>query len=576
MKVKLAKHAGFCMGVRRAVDTTLDVIQTTNGSVATLGPLIHNPQVLELLHDRGVTVLHDIPESADGTVVIRAHGVPPEKKQELFQSGARVLDATCPRVVKVQVVIAKHRQEGRRVIIIGDKNHAEVDGLMGYAGDQGVVVSSMAEARSLTIDGPFIIVSQTTQDEEQFDQISRDLVARFPDGKIFNTICNSTHKRQEEVRRLCKDVEAMVVVGGAASANTQRLGEIIRHMDRPVYVVETEADLDPEQMRRYEVVGVTAGASTPTWLINRVVRRLESIPGRDQGHFSALLWKTVWLFLTTNITVGLAGASMTVMSLMLLEIPLSFQYPLVSFCYIFAMHNFNRFADQRSKKFNDPVRALFYQRFRWPLLVVSACSLAVALAISFQLGEKVFWLLGGMSVLGIFYSEQLFPRSFRKIFHIRGMREIPCSKSILVGIAWAFLIVVLPVWATERYQDKFFWPVFFWVLCLIYVRHWLFDLFDIQGDRMVGKETLPVCVGEKKTFFLLKTFLAITALEMAIFPFLGLVPYAGWIFLVTVAALAVLTMAFEKQAINQGPRLELMVESVFFLSALLVLFLEFI
>lgn len=280
MKVILARNAGFCMGVRRAVDTTLEMVDRHAGPIATFGPLIHNPHVLDLLAARGVKVLHDIPESVAGTVIIRAHGVPPERKKALQAAGADVKDATCPRVVKVQVIIDKYRKKGYKIVIVGDRNHAEVEGLMGHAGESGLLVSRDADIDDLMLTGPYIIVSQTTQDERAFERMGAAICERFSGGEIFNTICDSTHKRQQEVRELCRRVDAMVVVGGKTSANTARLGEIVTSMGRPVFMVEGVLDLDIDALAVFSVVGVTAGASTPTWMIEKVVQVLETIPGQ--------------------------------------------------------------------------------------------------------------------------------------------------------------------------------------------------------------------------------------------------------------------------------------------------------
>jgi 4-hydroxy-3-methylbut-2-enyl diphosphate reductase len=287
MKVVLAKNAGFCMGVRRAVETTLEMIHEEENGVATFGPLIHNPQVLDMLEQRGVKILQDIPDQFNGTVIIRAHGVPPEQKVRLQDSGARIKDATCPRVVKVQAIIRKYRKQGYGTIIIGDRNHAEVVGLMGYAGEKIQVVSSKDDIAYLAehpeeMVTPYIIVSQTTQDQSFFEEMSRIILDTFPGGKVFNTICDSTHKRQNETRELSNVVDAVVVVGGLKSANTKRLAEIVGGMGRQVYLIETEAELDPDELKKYKCIGVTAGASTPTWLIDRVVKFIEAIPGSEE------------------------------------------------------------------------------------------------------------------------------------------------------------------------------------------------------------------------------------------------------------------------------------------------------
>lgn len=279
MEVVLAKNAGFCMGVRRAVETTLDMVQKDETAIATFGPLIHNPQVLNLLEEQGVRILTEIPAQATGAIIIRAHGIPPEQKKRLEASGAMVEDATCPRVLKVQAIIARYKKEGFATVIIGDREHAEVEGLMGYAGNTGQVVNSEADVAAMRLDGPYIIVSQTTQDEHLFEKLKEMILQKYPAGEVFNTICDSTHKRQEEVRRLCREVEALVVVGGRTSANTKRLGEIAESLGCPVFMVESEADLEPRDLERFGRIGVTAGASTPNWVISRVVEALENIGG---------------------------------------------------------------------------------------------------------------------------------------------------------------------------------------------------------------------------------------------------------------------------------------------------------
>ena len=278
MKVILAEKAGFCMGVRRAVDMTLNLVETQCGSsISTFGPLIHNPQVLEFLENKGVAVINDIPKNGTGKVIIRAHGVPPGSKTRLENAGLTVNDATCPRVVKVQVIIERHAKEGKTIVIVGDRNHAEVEGLCGYARGDFYVVSTETEAKSLVLSSPYIIVSQTTQDEVFFANIVDLIKTNNPNGQVFNTICDSTHKRQDEVRTLCKQVDALVVVGGRNSANTTRLGIVAQGEGTEVFVIETKEELNLEILATYKIVGVTAGASTPNWIIKEVVKTLEAL-----------------------------------------------------------------------------------------------------------------------------------------------------------------------------------------------------------------------------------------------------------------------------------------------------------
>lgn len=555
------------MGVRRAVETTLEVIQKEDTGVATFGPLIHNPQVLDLLKERGVKVLHEIPKKQSGTVIIRAHGVPPSQKEKLLLAGATVKDATCPHVVKVQVIIKKYRKQGYATIIIGDRNHAEVEGLMGFAGDKGQVVSNREDVDKLQLEAPYIIVSQTTQDETVFEALSQLILERFPGGKNFNTICDATHKRQEEVRRLCKDVEAMVVVGGKNSANTKRLAEIAEEMGCPVFLVETEDELDLEKVSNYECIGITAGASTPTWMINRVVSILEAIPGKGESRLKQIGSKLIWLLLATNIYVSIAGGALTYTADILQKNVPNISHFLITVFYLFAMHNLNRFTDRKSQKFNDPLRALFYEKYRWPVLIISALSLVLALTLVFEQGIKPFLLLTGMSIFGIFYSVRVIPKSFSANIRVRGLKEIPGSKTFLVAVAWAFVTTLIPAWSGSRIPDLTTLTVLFFILLLVFVRSALFDVFEVQGDRIVGKETLPIFIGEEKTLFILHILMVIQVVLLLVMPLLGYMSEKAFWLLPGIFYIIGLTQLYRYDRISPGPRLEFILETVFYLLA---------
>jgi len=209
-----------------------------------LRPLIHNPQVLALLESKDIATIKDIPACGAGTVLIRAHGVPPETKKRLKAAGYKVIDATCPRVIRVQSIIRKHARKNHAVIILGDKDHPEVVGLLGYAGANGHVVAGVEELGRLPAFENAIIVAQTTQNTELYTALKDWAARHHPHYKAFETICDSTEKRQKEVQRLAESVDAVVVVGGHESGNTQRLFEIARQTGKPAFHVESEADLD--------------------------------------------------------------------------------------------------------------------------------------------------------------------------------------------------------------------------------------------------------------------------------------------------------------------------------------------
>lgn len=276
-KIIVAKSSGFCWGVRRAFDKVLDVAKNHPElrPVYTYGPLIHNPQAVDMLQQQGIAVINTIPEKLKGTVAIRTHGVPPAERKRLEACGAKICDATCPDVGVIQGTVRKHLRKGYFIIIIGHREHPEVKALLGFAEKNGACVNSAIEVNALPLDiGSVCVVSQSTQQREKFDELVRLIRERYPDCIVFDTICRSTAERQREVREIAKQVDAMVVVGGRDSSNTTRLAEISRECGTPTYFVETDEELDMNCFLNAKAIGVTAGASTPSWVIDRVVGRL--------------------------------------------------------------------------------------------------------------------------------------------------------------------------------------------------------------------------------------------------------------------------------------------------------------
>ena len=276
MKIRIAKKAGFCMGVRRALNLVLKALNEKKYPIYTYGPLIHNPQTLELLNKLGVKVINKIEnEVPSGVCIIRAHGIPPQEKEKLSKKH-KIIDGTCPRVLKVQALAKKAISKGKNIIIIGDKNHAEVKGILGYSQNKGYVVSSFEDIEKLPKLENYVILSQTTQDKKLFKALSEAIISKYPKGKIINTICNATEVRQNEVRNLSKACSSIIVIGGKFSANTNRLAEIAKKEGKKVYLIERAEEIPLEEIKKEKTIGITAGASTPNWLINEVVDFLKS------------------------------------------------------------------------------------------------------------------------------------------------------------------------------------------------------------------------------------------------------------------------------------------------------------
>jgi (E)-4-hydroxy-3-methyl-but-2-enyl pyrophosphate reductase len=277
MQVIVAKSAGFCWGVKRAIDKAQELARTSGKTVWTDGPLIHNPQMMERVRQANI-IETDKPELLrDGILVIRAHGVPPERRKALEKLPIPLVNATCPDVAKIQGIIRAHVHRGFHVAIYGEPDHPEVQGLLGYADNRGHVLRNLEDARQLPLLSPLCLVSQSTQFVERFEAIAALLRERLPDLVAINTICASTRRRQEELREIAGQVDALVVVGGLRSANTLHLVELAAS-HRPTLHAQTEGDVNPEWFKGFRRVGLTAGASTPEFVIEAVRRKIEDLP----------------------------------------------------------------------------------------------------------------------------------------------------------------------------------------------------------------------------------------------------------------------------------------------------------
>ncbi len=273
MEIKIAKSAGFCFGVKRAVDRVYE--EAVHQDVYTYGPIIHNEQVVADLQKQGVRVIEeesDIAGIDHGTIIIRSHGVPRRVYQKIEDAGLNLVDATCPFVRKIHRIVEKESQEGRTVIIIGNNHHPEVEGIMGWCQTSPIVVENQDQAESIDLpEGSRIsIVSQTTFNYGRFDFLVEIISKKGYDINVFNTICNATEERQNEAKQLASQSDAMIVIGGKHSSNTQKLFEISKRECSNTFYIQTVHDLNMEDFRNIEKLGITAGASTPNNIIKEV------------------------------------------------------------------------------------------------------------------------------------------------------------------------------------------------------------------------------------------------------------------------------------------------------------------
>jgi 4-hydroxy-3-methylbut-2-enyl diphosphate reductase len=276
-KIIIARSAGFCFGVRRAIDLAEKTVRRRR-RVYTLGPLIHNPQEVRRLSANGIRAIKDPARLKGATLILRTHGIPAPLMEKLRRQKITIVDATCPFVKRAQDIVKRLSADGRQPLIVGETTHPEVVALVSYGGDRCAVVENKAAMKGIRMDARVGIVSQTTQTPENFRQVLAQVRRRCPAVQVYNTICRATMDRQAEARALARKVDCLFVVGGKNSGNTRRLAEIGGRFTK-TYAIETASEIRPRWLRGAARIGITAGASTPDWIIHDVKDKIISIAG---------------------------------------------------------------------------------------------------------------------------------------------------------------------------------------------------------------------------------------------------------------------------------------------------------
>ena len=280
MEITVAKSAGFCFGVQRAVDSVYKELEENSGKIYTFGPIIHNEQVVEDLNKKGIEVIdtvEQLKEIKEGTVVIRSHGVAKEIYDVLEQQKLKMVDATCPFVKKIHNIVLDESNNGKTIIIIGNDNHPEVEGIKGWVNGEVIVINKEEQIEKLSLpeQTKACIVSQTTFNHNKFKYLVEIIRKKGYDITVVNTICNATHVRQVEAQKISSKVDGMIVIGGKNSSNTQKLFEICKEECSNTYYIQTAEDLDYTAIRGMQRIGITAGASTPKNIIEEVQTRCQ-------------------------------------------------------------------------------------------------------------------------------------------------------------------------------------------------------------------------------------------------------------------------------------------------------------
>lgn len=276
MEVRKAKSAGFCFGVKKAMDTVQEQIEKNQGKpIFTFGPLIHNEEVVKSLQNQGVEVIHSLEELKalqDGIVIIRSHGVPKSIYSILEERGLECVDATCPFVKRIHTIVEKESRAGKQILIVGNDKHPEVEGIKGWCVTPAIVIESVEEAEKFSYSGEnnICIVSQTTFNYNKFQEVVEIISKKAYNVSVVNTICNATEERQTEAKKLAAEADVMIVIGGSHSSNTRKLYEICKEECKETFFLQTLDDLHLEFPKAIRLVGITAGASTPNNIIEEV------------------------------------------------------------------------------------------------------------------------------------------------------------------------------------------------------------------------------------------------------------------------------------------------------------------
>jgi 4-hydroxy-3-methylbut-2-enyl diphosphate reductase len=554
------------------MDAVLEASLNNDGrAVQTLGPLIHNPQALELISKRGVAVAETPDQVQDGTVVIRAHGIPIQDLRGLRARQAKgelkIVNATCPEVAKVHHKIKKWSPKGYFTVILGSHGHAESMAHRSFAGNGSVIVANMAEAEALTEAqlSKVLVVAQTTFTVKDYHAISDYIRTRAKDAVLENTICEDTWMRQDEAKELARTVDTVIVVGGKASSNTKHLAELAQHYGKPVQYIETASELDLAGFTGKETVGVLAGASTPTWLVDEVVDVLEQLgdgPSRWRSFLQAAYG--------SSSLMALGAGLMTLGVHKWLGLPLGWRYPLLTAAYVLAMYLLSPFLDPLGLGAKGPARARFLERNR----VVMQASALVALALTFGLAISL-----GLKVLVVVAAASLVGMSYKRRFHLVGrewsLRQIPGSKDVVVSLALATVAVITPVWQEGRSWDLRAFAAIFLVGVLAFVRTVIYEFRDMQNDQIVGKETLPILMGRRATKAVLSALLGTLLAGTLWLTFQNRSeghPLAVALVLVVCAAYPVLYLwLYHERFTTRRNRFELSVDLSFYLVGLLAL-----
>ena len=498
MKIELARHSGFCMGVRDAIVRIVTELNTADDEICVYGPLIHNQQTIDILQKRGLRTIDSLDDIDDRAIVIRTHGIPIASLRDIKSRSSRCINLTCPRVSKVQGIIKKYSAAGHYTIIIGDRDHAEVLGLKSYAAAGVTVVSDEGAIDRIPHAEKYIVVSQTTQDLDQFNRLIGIISARLKNLTIFNTICDSTHNRQNDIQcGIKRGIDTLVVVGGKHSANTMRLAQMGHEAGITTFHVETEAELSEGNFATSNYVLVTAGASTPAWIINNVMEKLYRIKQKRRGMFVNIVTRCMEFLLQTNILSSVAAFFITLFALKFIGMAPDFRMAAVSLLYIFAMYTINNYFEIEFLFTRSPVKYAIQRKYKHILTPLAVIALLVSMLLVASSGLLVFSVYLVSVLLGSLYSTH-FVKNLVHSLKIRLFQKMYNLKNVVSSFGWVIITTLIPVlYYGAKFSSAIALGIF--VFSMILLRDIVLDIIAFQGDLIFGRQSLPTMLGMRKT-----------------------------------------------------------------------------
>jgi len=539
MKIELAAHSGFCMGVKKAIVKTVKELNSSQDDIFVYGPLIHNPQTMNALSTRGLATIDTITDISGKIVAIRTHGIPVDELKIIRQGAQRVINLTCPRVAHVQAIIKKFSKKGYHTIIAGDDGHAEIKSLKSFALSGVSIVSSVDQLKDLSDDKKYVLVAQTTHDRSLFKKIVNAAEKKFSTVEIIDTICDSTRKRQDNVcESIQEGIDTLVVVGGKNSANTRRLADIGRKSNITTIHIEEESELSQDMFSTTKYVLVTAGASTPGWIINNVLETLYNIKYKKSNWFLNFGKKTLEFLMRTNIISALFAFWATLAQLVLYNNPYEIKIPLIALFYIFSMYTVNNIVELKFLKSSNSNKFRIYERFGKILLFVAVAATIASLYLSMSFSVATRVILFSSFVFGYIYFT--YPvKKFLSSLPLSFFQKIYNSK-LVTGLGWALICSAIPF---IEYGNNLNILLFFSIniFFIITARQYLIDRIAYQGDFILGRDTLPIWLGPYKSEILIKIFAVLSVLMSIVVIFI----YQNYLLLIFMAGYIYLYIIFE-------------------------------